>query len=214
MFLTSFMVSIWYPVYKRRSHDQDLFCPCCCRREIVLDVYGDHAVTCPSGQVTATTRHNATRDALFDFFERSALETENEKRGLLRDGTASKPGDLVVQGWNIALGDGTCFDVTFVCPVSPSVINASVSHPGSAMENKAQTKITKYKQQCLDNQFDSFGAASPSTLAVLRQLANYYASHNMCKVDYATTIIHQRISSVVQKANGRIFAARDRLLPA
>ena len=59
--------------------------------------------------------------------------------------------------------------------------------------------------------FDSFGAASPTTLAFIHQVANFYASHNMCTVQYASKLIHQKLSAAIQRSTGKMLTTRDRL---
>jgi hypothetical protein len=69
--------------------NQSFLCPLC---EQSMDVYGDHALTCPCGG-DRTVRHNIVRNASARFFSAAGLHPELEKPGLLQERPPADGGD-------------------------------------------------------------------------------------------------------------------------
>jgi len=69
--------------------DKSFLCPLC---EQSMDVYGDHALTCPCGG-DRTVRHNALRNVSARFFRAAGLQPELEKPGLLQERPPADGGD-------------------------------------------------------------------------------------------------------------------------
>ena len=86
-----------FPVFYLPHRNTCTPCPCCKKGD--LDIYGDHAIAC-AGHNDSSLRHNAVRDRLANAAQDGQFAASIEKRGVLVDGTESKPADVYIPLWN------------------------------------------------------------------------------------------------------------------
>ena len=65
--------------------------------DLVMDVYGDHAMHCRHGP-ERILRHNSVRDVFCQTAQAAGLNPRKEARKLLEDGE-SRPADVLIPGW-------------------------------------------------------------------------------------------------------------------
>jgi hypothetical protein len=177
-------------------------CPSCTSG--TLDIFGNHAASCPSG---LTRRHNRVRDALHTLAQQAGMHAEKEKPYLLKDDPTLRPADVYITQWH--LDRPICLDVSIVNPVAPSNVVRAATHLAATAQASEQTKLIMYGTKCADNQLEfcplvmeSFGGFGPLAIPIFKKISKAMSTRREEDESDAMNTLCNRLSFVCQKSLG------------
>ena len=117
-----------------------------------------------------------------------------------------RPGDILIQGWELSNGKPTtAFDVTVASPLCPAFINATAANPLDALTRASDRKHSKYNPiihpptmspdvHLVPLPINTFGAWSDEAATHLHKFAALHVMHK--GLDHASTVrfFFQRLS--------------------
>lgn len=233
--LTSRVSSAVWSVMLRRHLDTPVYddsraplqCSHCGR---AMDKRGDHAANCKHGY-GATHRHNIVRNTLArQAFRAAGLACDREVPFLI-PGTAHRPADLLVQPSPPAAGAlpdrPTAYDVTICNPYTAANMNSAARSIAGAAEGAHTRKLRTHDRilraalhlqaddplppldwHFVPLAFDTLGAWSTRTTAVLEHVAHQIALRSGCSFGIAKTRLAQRLSFAIWSSVAAATIAR------
>ena len=188
-------------------------CPYCPNHR--LDPLGHHALTCKHGG-DVVLRHNSLRDVLVESCHRACLGGQVEVgSGLSLDRLHSRPADVLVNNWH--LGKPAAFDLTVTSPLNPiTLTEAGVRYGSSALfaearkHNANDSKCAELGWVCIPLAVESYGCCGTKAQQSFSRLAARLAIQMGCSKSQATTIVYQRLSLSLVRANARALLSRAR----
>ncbi|KAL5515153.1 hypothetical protein EMCRGX_G000280 [Ephydatia muelleri] len=189
-------------------------CPYCPNHR--LDPLGHHALTCKHGG-DVVLRHNSLRDVFVESCHRACLGGQIEVgSGLGLDRLHSCPADVLVNNWH--LGKPAAFDLTITSPLNPiTLTEAGVRCGSSALfaevrkHNANDSKCAELGWVCIPLAVESYGCWGTEAQQSFSRLAARLAIQMGCSKSQATTIVYQRLSLSLMRANARALLSRARL---
>eukprot|EP00731_Ephydatia_muelleri_P016289 Em0009g713a len=180
------------------------YCP-----DKALDAH--HAVTCKfGGDVVA--RHNALRNAIFDFCKRALLNPKLEAgAGLGHERRLTRPADILIPSWSN--GDKPeAIDVSITSPLKSNILSEAGVVAGAAARQTEERKHTcndticsELGWKCVPLVVETFGAWGRTAGQFFGELASRLAAQS-----HSTMLnnIYGRLSLILVRANARAFNAR------
>jgi len=171
-----------------------------CQCGSLVNANGTHSFVCKRAP-GRTTRHHALNDLVARAFGSAGLPVTKEPHGLTRS-DGKRPDDLTMVPWKE--GKPLTWDVTVVCSLADSYVDASARDAGSAAELAALRKIDKYSalekthffQPIAVESLDPMNIAAYSFLAELgRKISDVSGD------DRESSYLFQRISVLIQHYN-------------
>ena len=189
----------------------DSCCPYCPNHR--LDPLGHHALTCKHGG-DVVLRHNSLRDVFVEFCHRACLGGQVEVgSGLGLDRLHSRPADVLVNNWH--LGKPAAFDLTITSPLNPTTLTEAGVRCGSSAlvaearkHNANDSKCAERGWVCLPLAVESYGCWGMEAQQSFLRLAARLAIQMGCNKSQATTILYQRLSLSLVRANARALLSR------
>ena len=189
-------------------------CPYCPNHR--LDPLGHHALTCKHGG-DVVLRHNSLRDVFVESCHRACLGGQVEVgSGLGLDRLHSRPADVLVNNWH--LGKPAAFDLTITSPLNPiTLTEAGVRCGSSALfaearkHNANDSKCAELGWVCIPLAVESYGCWGTEAQQSFSRLAARLAIQMGCSKSQATTIVYQRLSLSLVRANARALLSHARL---
>ena len=190
----------------------DSCCPYCPNHR--LDPLGHHALTCKHGG-DVVLRHNSLCDVFVEFCHRACLGGQVEVgSGYGLDELHSRQADVLVNNWH--LGKPAAFDLTITSPLNPTTLTeAGVRCGSSALVAEARKhsandfKCAERGWVCIPLAMESYGCWGMEAQQSLR-LAARLAIQMGCNKSQATTILYQRLSLSLVRANAIALLSRAR----
>eukprot|EP00884_Botryococcus_braunii_P022649 jgi/Botrbrau1/9068/Bobra.0376s0038.1 len=187
-------------------------CPCCLRE---LDVWGDHAVHCTSGEnVALVGRHYSVRNGL-DAVLTSARQRVTPEPAFPTPvpGQERSRADLRLHAWEE--GRDLYIDIVGSSPLT--VANLQHFVPGGAATRAAQDKQTRYAVLLSRQQppvafqafaFETLGGLHADALALLQSLQGLLNQAIIAQEDVEGYFVIRLVSFIIAAAVGRQLAAR------
>ena len=162
-------------------------------------------------------RHNSLRDVFVESCHRACLGGQVEVgSGLGLDRLHSRPADVLVNNWH--LGKPAAFDLTVTSPLNPiTLTEAGVRCGSSALfaearkHNANDSKCAELGWVCIPLAVESYGCWGTEAQQSFSRLAARLAIQMGCSKSQATTIVYQRLSLSLVRANARALLSRARL---
>jgi hypothetical protein len=186
-----------------------------------FDPCGAHAVTCNSDS-GIISRHNALRDVVWKFAQKSGLTAIREKAGILGDapGDKRRPADVLLR--NFSLAKDYCLDLAVTSPYQQKFINQAATSPGHAAREYFKLKEANYKQKVSDAGLvyvpmvvESFGRWHTDSFFVLEKIADMRSKHDpfINSVSESRKLLFQSLSvALIRKQSNMILDRMPRLL--
>jgi hypothetical protein len=178
----------------------DICEPHLCVCGAMVDVRGSHALSCKrtSGRLI---RHNYLNDIILRSLNRASIPATKEPVGLFRS-DGKKPDGLTLIPWK----EGRClvWDVTVADTTAVSYVSSTSIASGSAAEQAATRKLTKYADLCRRYEFvpialESHGPFCASATTFLTELGRRIAAVTFDTRE--TSFLYQRLSIALQRFN-------------
>ncbi|KAL5477585.1 hypothetical protein EMCRGX_G024399 [Ephydatia muelleri] len=183
------------------------YCP-----DKALDAH--HAVTCKfGGDVVA--RHNALRNAIFDFCKRALLNPKLEAgAGLGHERRLTRPADILIPSWSN--GDKpAAIDVSITSPLKSNILSEVGVVAGAAARQTEERKHTcndticsELGWKCVPLVVETFGAWGRTAGQFFGELASRLAAQSHSSKTTMLNNIYGRLSLILVRANARAFNAR------
>eukprot|EP00731_Ephydatia_muelleri_P011926 Em0006g820a len=183
------------------------YCP-----DKALDAH--HAVTCKfGGDVVA--RHNALRNAIFDFCKRALLNPKLEAgAGLGHERRLTRPADILIPSWSN--GDKpAAIDVSITSPLKSNILSEAGVVAGAAARQTEERKHTcndticsELGWKCVPLVVETFGAWGRTAGQFFGELASRLAAQSHSSKTTMLNNIYGRLSLILVRANARAFNAR------
>jgi hypothetical protein len=185
-----------------------ILCPCCEKKP--LDIWGDHAIMCASGN-DRITRHNRLRDRIIDYASQACMNPIPEPSHLNRFNL--RP-DIALPSYS--LGRQALLDIAVTCPSQDKYAREAASKPLFAAEHYATSiKDRKYVDACrtTSNLFipmlvetnGGWCERAQSTLGIIARIISKREEVPFCIVRYQMA---QNLSMVLQRANTTMILKR------
>ena len=179
----------------------------------LMDVYGDHAISCGSGG-DRNYRHNALRNRIFYFCSKAKLNPKLEVKGLLRN--HSRPADILIP--NFRNGQQCALDIGITSGLIADVLHISAEDNMYATESYSQFKRKHLDtdQKCKESDIKfipmimegSAGVWSSESEEILKLIIRTTTSITREPISLVSNDIFQNLSMILQKANSRAILER------
>ncbi|KAL5517928.1 hypothetical protein EMCRGX_G003574 [Ephydatia muelleri] len=180
-----------------------------------LDLLGHHALMCKhEGDVVL--RHNSLRNVFVESCHRACLGGQvkvGSGHGL--DRLHCRPADVLVNKWH--LGKPAAFDLTVASPLKPTTLTEAGVRCGSSAlfaearkHNANDSKCAVLGWVCIPLAVESYGCWGTEAQQSFSRLAARLAIQMGCNKSQATTIVYQRLSLSLVRANARALLSRTR----
>jgi len=211
----------------RDVYTKSVQCPRC--KSAILDRTGRHALICKAGPVTATTRHNLIRNAIFEICQEVGAPASKEKTlgrlvgprndhndGVVDADSEERPADVLIDNW--LFGEAALVDVS-VCDAHKHQSVIPEDFKAVATFNlAANKKIDNYKNRvrALGHHFlpfvvGSLGGFCPDAVRVLSFLAAKWELKFNVPASHAVGLLRRRIALVLQKSQASQLIDRGHL---
>ncbi|KAL5499538.1 hypothetical protein EMCRGX_G010973 [Ephydatia muelleri] len=186
------------------------YCP-----DKALDAH--HAVTCKFGG-DVVERHNAMRNAIFDFCKRALLNPKLEAgAGLGHERRLTRPADILIPSWSN--GDKpAAIDVSITSPLISNILSEAGVVAGAAARQTEERKHTcndticsELGWKCVPLVVETFGAWGGTAGQFFGELASRLAAQSHSSKTTMLNNIYGRLSLILVRANARAFNARWQL---
>ncbi|KAL5497160.1 hypothetical protein EMCRGX_G013584 [Ephydatia muelleri] len=183
------------------------YCP-----DKALDAH--HAVTCKFGG-DVVVRHNALRNAIFDFCKRALLNPKLETgAGLGHERRLTRPADILIPSWSN--GDKpAAIDVSITSPLKSNILSEAGVVAGAAARQTEERKHTcndticsELGWKCVPLVVETFGAWGRTAGQFFGELASRLAAQSHSSKTTMLNNIYGRLSLILFLANARAFNAR------
>jgi len=171
-----------------------------CQCGTLVTANGTHSFVCKRSP-GRTGRHHALNDLVARAFASAGLPVTKEPHGLTRS-DGKRPDGLTMVPWKE--GKPLTWDVTVVCPVADSYVDASARDAGSAAELAAVRKVDKYSALQRTHFFqpiavESLGPMNTMAYSFLAELGQKISA--VSGDDRESSFLFQRISVLIQRYN-------------
>ena len=187
---------------------------CCCRDHVVIDRSNPcHFWKCNEFKSLITDRHDAIQNDIKALANSAGLRVDDKKLTVFRvtnDDDGKRP-DLLIPTMGKE-GRNLLVDITVGHPTCPSYVTHASRTRHSTLKKLHVAKNNKYKQRCheIDSSFmplafESFGAVSEQTVALMANLVSKAAELSMIPYSVLLSYWRKRISTTLQIHNARIL---------
>ena len=183
------------------------YCP-----DKALDAH--HAVTCKfGGDVVA--RHNALRNAIFDFCKRALLNPKLEAgAGLGHERRLTRPADILIPSWSNS-DKPAAIDVSITSPLKSNILSEAGVVAGAAARQTEERKhisndtiCSELGWKCVPLVVETFGAWGRTAGQFFGELASRLAAQSHSSKTIMLNNIYGRLSLTLVRANACAFNAR------
>ena len=183
------------------------YCP-----DKALDAH--HAVICKfGGDVVA--RHNALRNAIFDFCKRGLLNPKLEAdAGLGHERRLTRQADILIPSWSNN-DKPAAIDVSITSPLKSNILSEASVVAGAAARQTEERKHTcndticsEMGWKCVPLVVETFGAWGRTAGQFFGELASRLAALSHSSKTPMLNNIYGRLSLILVRANARAFNAR------
>ena len=160
-------------------------------------------------------RHNALRNAIFDFCKRALLNPKLEAgAGLGHERRLTRPADILIPSWSN--GDKTAaIDVSITSPLKSNILSEAGVVAGAAARQTEERKHTcndticsELGWKCVPLVVETFGAWGRTAGQFFGELASRLAAQSHSSKTTMLNNIYGRLSLILVRANARAFNAR------
>ena len=161
-------------------------------------------------------RHNSLRNVFVESCHRACLGGQvkvGSGHGL--DRLHCRPADVLVNKWH--LGKPAAFDLTVASPLKPTTLTEAGVRCGSSAlfadarkHNANDSKCAVLGWVCIPLAVESYGCWGTEAQQSFSRLAARLAIQMGCNKSQATTIVYQRLSLSLVRANARALLSRTR----
>ena len=185
-------------------------------RNGVLDVYGNHAASCP-GKLGLSWRHNRVRNKVAKLASEAGMQAEIEKNHLLPLHPTLRPADIFISHW--LLDRGICLDVSIVNPICPTSVSGASKTPASAAIRAEKLKLSTYALLCSAANLDfcplvmeTFGGFGPLSIPILKRISKALSIKRDETESAALNTLCNNLSFVCQRSLGETLMSRYPIL--
>jgi hypothetical protein len=213
--------NLWSLAFKYRFgiaiFNSEKSCPCCSG---VLDIWGDHSVSCPGSFIAGSSapriaRHESVKYTLLNEAKAGKIYCKTETPHLLTNWTKAKPGDIFFPFF--IGGNDLCVDITIVNSL-PEVSSSGSFIPAQLLQKAANSKHEKYNNECDKNGLlfqpfvmGSLGGWGEEAKKLIDKIAEAQLQNgtSLYTINQLAYFIRQKLSFVVQKQQSISFLERD-----
>ena len=160
--------------------------------------------------------HNSLRGVFVESCHRACLGGQVEVvSGLGLDRQHSRPADILVNNWH--LGRPAAFDLTITSPLNPNTLKEAVVRCGSSAlvaearkHNANDPKCAELEWVCIPLAVESYGCWGTEAQQSFSRLVARLDIQVGCSKSQAITILYQRLSLSLMRANARALLSRAR----
>jgi hypothetical protein len=181
---------------------REMKCPCC---ESMMDIYGDHAISCSS------TGHRIGKHNSIVRWIAEKLREANVGVHVEESVDKARPGDLVLTDW---FHDQSLYvDFSVASTLCPSYIKAAAKESGKVAEIRTEDKLRKYGDLLSQIRFtplviETLGGWASSATPLLKGIARKLADAQLIQPSKALSNFCNALSVRLQKHNGSMLAIR------
>ena len=195
-------------------HNGQFACPEC---RGSADPFGDHQVGC-GGNGDRISRHNATRDVVFNAPQSAALAPSKEAPNLVPDFSV-RPADIVLPNWN--RGRPAAVYVHFIFPLQQQTLAEAASTPGHALQVGVRRKLVSNLSACrsVGVEFVTFvietlGGLSEDTISTFRTIGRAVGQRSGTSDPSRTSKqLFGRVAIAFWRGNASLWLHRHPTLP-